>query len=143
MFLQIILQSITLRKTGLLKNSIKLFPNKVESYCFLKFMSGNGMSTNLDPRTSFVYKGKVKFLWGQSWVSTKENTSQLSPQFPNTSSPESESETEYSSFKNRRKHLKENEVTPKVSDNHFINFLSNALHSCQSTPCHFCNYVIM
>ena len=46
-------------------------------------------------------------------MSIKENTLQLPPQFPSTRSSESESETEYSSFKNRGKHHKENEVPPK------------------------------
>ena len=80
-------------------------------------MSSNGMSTNLDPSLTFVYKRKVKLLWGRGWTSTKENTLQLPPQFPSTSSSERESETEYSSFKNRGKHHKENEVIPKVTDN--------------------------
>ena len=44
---------------------------------------------------------------------TKENTLHLPPQFPSTSSSESESETEYSSFKKRGKHHKENEVPLK------------------------------
>ena len=85
------------------------------------------MSTNLYPSISFVNKKKAKLLWGRGWRSTKENNLQLPPQFPSTSSSESESETEYSSFKKRGKHHKENEVTPKVNDNHFTNFLSNAL----------------
>ena len=51
----------------------------------------------------------------------QENTLQLPPQIPSTSSSESKSETEYSSFKKRGKHHRENEVTPKVSDNHFTN----------------------
>ena len=56
-------------------------------------------------------------------MSTKENTLQLLPQLPCTSSSEIESEleTEYSSFKKLGKHHKENEVTPKVTDNHFTN----------------------
>ena len=78
-------------------------------------MSSNRISTNLDPSTSFVYKRKVKLLWGRSWMSTKENTLQLPPQFHSTSSSESQSETEYSSFKKRGKHHKENEVAPKVT----------------------------
>ena len=40
-------------------------------------------------------------------MSTKENTLQLPPQFPSTSSSESESETEYSSFKKWGKDHKE------------------------------------
>ena len=46
-------------------------------------------------------------------MSTKENTLHLPPRFPSTSSSESESETEYSSFKKRGKHHKENEVPLK------------------------------
>ena len=46
-------------------------------------------------------------------MSTKENTLHLPPRFPSTSSSESESETEYSSFKKRGKHHKENEVLLK------------------------------
>ena len=46
-------------------------------------------------------------------MSTKENTLQLPPQFSSTSSSESESETEYSNFKKRGKHHKENEVPLK------------------------------
>ena len=46
-------------------------------------------------------------------MATKENTFQLPPQFPSTSSCESESETKYSSFKKRGKHRKENEVSLK------------------------------
>ena len=106
-------------------------------------MSSNGMSSNLDRSTSLVYKRKVKLLGGRGWMSTKENSVQLPPQFPSPCSSESESETKHSSLKKRRKHHKENEITSKVTDNHFTNFLSNALHSCQSTPCHFCSYVIM
>ena len=41
---------------------------------------------------------------------TKENILQLPPQFPSTSSSESESETECRGFKKRGKHHKENEV---------------------------------
>ena len=74
-------------------------------------MSSNGMSTNLDPSTSFVYKRKAKLLWGRGWMSTKENTLQLPPQFPSTNSSERESDTEYSSFKKRGKHHKK---TPKL-----------------------------
>ena len=46
-------------------------------------------------------------------ISTKENTLHLPPRFPSTSSSESESETEYSSFKKREKHHKKNEVPLK------------------------------
>ena len=46
-------------------------------------------------------------------IPTKENTLHLTPQFPSTTSSESESETEYSSFKKRGKHHKENEVPLK------------------------------
>ena len=46
-------------------------------------------------------------------MSTKENTLQLPPQFSSTSSSESEPETEYSSFKKRGKHHKENEIPRK------------------------------
>ena len=46
-------------------------------------------------------------------MSAKENTLHLPPQFPSTSSSESESETEYSRFKKRGKHHKENEVLLK------------------------------
>ena len=45
-------------------------------------------------------------------MSTKENTLHLPPRFPSTSS-ENGSETEYSSFKKRGKHHKENEVPLK------------------------------
>ena len=91
--LQIIVQSIIFKKTVLLKKSIKSFVKIVHNYllikyeivCFLKLLSSNGMST-------------------------KENTLQLPPQF---TSSESESETEYSSFKKRGKHHKENEVKLK------------------------------
>ena len=41
---------------------------------------------------------------------TKENTLQLPPQFPSTTISESESESEYRSFKKRGKHHKANEV---------------------------------
>ena len=70
MFLQIIKQSIILRETGLLQNSIsiKLFVSKVGNYCFLKLMSNNRMSI-------------------------KENTLQLPPQFHSTSASKSTSET--------------------------------------------------
>ena len=46
-------------------------------------------------------------------MSTKENTLHLPPRFPSTSSSENESEPEYSSFKKRGKHHKENEVPIK------------------------------
>ena len=46
-------------------------------------------------------------------MSTKENNVHLLSLFPSTSSSESESETEYSSFKKRGKHHKENEVPLK------------------------------
>ena len=46
-------------------------------------------------------------------MSTKENTLHLPPRFPSTSSSESESETEYSSFEKPEKHRKENEVPLK------------------------------
>ena len=82
-------------------------------------------------------------LWERGWMPAKENALQLPAQFPSTSSSESELDTEYTIFKKRGKHHKENEVTSKVNDNHPINLLSNALHSCQSTPCHFCNYVTL
>ena len=57
--------------------------NFKENYCFLKLMSNKRMGT-------------------------KENNLQLPPQFSNTNSSGSESETEYSSFKKREKHHKEN-----------------------------------
>ena len=70
LFLQIIEQSIILRETGLLQNSIsiKLFVSKVGNYCFLKLMSNNRMSI-------------------------KENTLQLPPQFHSSSASKSTSET--------------------------------------------------
>ena len=46
-------------------------------------------------------------------TSTKENTLQLPLQFSSTSSGQSESETEYSSFRKRRKHPKENKILLK------------------------------
>ena len=46
-------------------------------------------------------------------MSTKENNVHLLSLIPSTSSSESESETEYSSFKKRGKHHKENEVLLK------------------------------
>ena len=46
-------------------------------------------------------------------MSPKENTLHLPPRFPSTSSSENESEPEYSSFKKRGKHHKENEVPIK------------------------------
>ena len=46
-------------------------------------------------------------------MSTKKKNLHLPPRFPSTSSSESESETEYSSFKKRGKHLKKNEVPLK------------------------------
>ena len=76
LFLQIIEQSIILRETGLLQNSIsiKLFVNKVGNYCFLKLMSNNGMSI-------------------------KENTLQLPPPFHRTSASKSKSETKINLIK--------------------------------------------
>ena len=75
LFLQIIEQSIILRETGLLQNSIsiKLFVNKVGNYCFLKLMSSNRMSTK-------------KIL-------------QLPTQFHSTSASESKSETKINLIK--------------------------------------------
>ena len=46
-------------------------------------------------------------------MSTKENSMHLPPRFPSTSSSESESKTEFSSFKKRGKHHRENEVPLK------------------------------
>ena len=46
-------------------------------------------------------------------MSTKESTLPLPPQFPSTSRSEVECENEYSSFKKREKHHKENEVSLK------------------------------
>ena len=46
-------------------------------------------------------------------MSTQDNTLKLSPQFPSTSSSESESDTEYRSFKKRGKYHRENEVPLK------------------------------
>ena len=62
--------------------------NFKENYCFLKLMSNKE-------------------------TSTKENTLQLPLQFSSTSSGQSESETEYSSFRKRRKHPKENKILLK------------------------------
>ena len=56
--------------------------NKVGNYGFLKLMSNNEMLT--------------------------KDTLQLPTQFSSTSNTESESETEYSNLKKRRKHRKEN-----------------------------------
>ena len=55
--------------------------NNKENYCFLKLMSNKE-------------------------ISTKENTLQLPPQIPSTSTVESDSENECSSFGKRRKHPK-------------------------------------
>ena len=46
-------------------------------------------------------------------MSSKENTLHLPPRFPSASRSESQSENEYSIFKKRGKHLKENEVPLK------------------------------
>ena len=46
-------------------------------------------------------------------MSTKKKTLHLPPRFPSTSSSESESETEYSSFKKGGKHYKKIEVPLK------------------------------
>ena len=62
--------------------------NFKKNYCFQKLMSNKEMLT-------------------------KENTLQLPPQFPSISSDESESENEYSSFGERRKHYEENEIRLK------------------------------
>ena len=62
--------------------------NRVGSYSFLKLMPSNKMST-------------------------KDNILHLPPRFPSTSSSESESEIQFSSFKKRGKHHKENEAPLK------------------------------
>ena len=60
-----------------------------------------------DTKTIYGYNFAAP-LMSSNGMSTKENTQQLLPQFPSTRSSESELETEYSSFKKRRKHQKEN-----------------------------------
>ena len=36
-----------------------------------------------------------------------------------------------------------NKLTPNITDNLLKSFLSNAQHSCEFMPCHFCNGVII
>ena len=75
-------------------------------------------------------------------MSTKENTLHLPPQFPSTSS-ENGSETEYSSFKKRGKHHKENEVPLKKRKMKSLNVEVWLFHFFQSSlvdktlPCDF------
>ena len=61
-------------------------------------------------------------------MSTKENTLQLPIQFSNTTNSENESETEYGSFKKRRKHHRENEVPLSFPTKKRIN-LGNGIYS--------------
>ena len=68
-------------------------------------------------------------------MSTKENTLQL-PQFPSISSGESESETEYSSFGKRRKHLKENKIPLKKVKIKSLNDKIWSSSFFQSSPAH-------
>ena len=76
-------------------------------------------------------------------ISNRENTLQLPPQFPCTSSSKSESEAEYISFEKRGKHRKENEVPLKkrkiksLSDKFwFFSFFQNSpVH--KTFPCGF------
>ena len=65
-------------------------------------------------------------------MSIKEDTLQLPPQFPSISC-ERESETEYSSFKKRGKHHKENEVPLKKRKMKSLNVEVWLFHFFQSS----------